>query len=215
MSIRVSQEAAERVVAAFQKTLKDDAPPPAASMWDTLTGDRKDFLRALHRGDAAAVRRMLESLFNTPLVHGLGQIHTSHLPLLKETITHLSFHFTDTLVSLAEAVGACRVSCMGQDCAGPPPPAAPQFERALRSQRPAPRLRCELSGHWQHLRLPRRREVGHHRQPDARLCRPSPGRNSARMPSGASSRSAAATAASPSWPIAPASAATPSSISPG
>jgi hypothetical protein len=45
-------------------------------------------------------------------------VHTSHLETLHEPITHLGFHFTDTLVSLAEALGASRVSCMGQDAPG-------------------------------------------------------------------------------------------------
>lgn len=113
-----SREAAERVVAAFQRTLKDDASPPTASMWDALTGERREFLTALTAGDVGTVKRMLELLFNTPLVHGLGQVHVSHLEILDEPITHLGFHFTDTLVSLAESLGACRVSCMGQDAPG-------------------------------------------------------------------------------------------------
>lgn len=110
-----SAEAAERVVRAYQRAKGSSAQPPAASMWDSLTAERRDFLEALDTGNVARVQRMLESLFVSPLIHGLGQVHVSHLPLLDETITHLSFAFTDTLVSLAEAVGAVRVSCMGQD----------------------------------------------------------------------------------------------------
>lgn len=113
-----SQEAAARVVAAFRKTLADEAAPPTASMWDALTGERKEFLNALRTGDVPGVQRMLEALFVTPLVHGLGQVHVSHLEILDEPITHLGFHFTDTLVSLAEALGVSRVSCMGQDAPG-------------------------------------------------------------------------------------------------
>ncbi len=110
-----SREAAERVVKAYQLTTHDSAQPPSASMWDALTGERREFLDTLAAGNVGLVQRMLEKLFVTPLVHGLGQVHVSHLPLLDEPITHLGFHFTDTLVSLAEAMGASRVSCMGQD----------------------------------------------------------------------------------------------------
>lgn len=113
-----SQEAATRVVAAFQRTRKDQAVPPSASMWDALTLDRKEFLDALTAGNVPVVQRMLEKLFVTPLVHGLGQVHVSHLDLLDQPITHLGFHFTDTLVSFAEALGVSRVSCMGQDAPG-------------------------------------------------------------------------------------------------
>jgi hypothetical protein len=112
------REAAERVIAAFRKAMAEPAAPPAASMWDHLTRDRGAFLAALTAGDVPAVQNALESLFTSPLVHGLGQVHTSHLPLLEQAMTHLHFHFTDTLVSLGEAVGAVRGSCMGQDAPG-------------------------------------------------------------------------------------------------
>jgi hypothetical protein len=113
-----SRQAAERVVMAYRKTKADSAAPPAASMWDALTADRREFVTALEAGNVPAVQGMLEKLFVSPLVHGLGQVHISHLEILDEPITHLGFHFTDTLISLAEAVGAIRVSCMGQDAPG-------------------------------------------------------------------------------------------------
>ncbi|CAN5519729.1 hypothetical protein BH11PLA2_BH11PLA2_20200 [soil metagenome] len=113
-----SREAAERVTAAFQKAIKEPASMPTASMWDMLTQERGDFVKALETGNVPAVQTALDRLFVSPLVHGLGQVHTSHLPLLDREMTHLHFHFTDTLVSLGEAVGACRSSCMGQDAPG-------------------------------------------------------------------------------------------------
>jgi hypothetical protein len=114
-----SRAAAERVIAAYRRTLAEsNAPKPTPSMWDALTEDRRAFITALAAGDVPTVQSALEHLFDSPLVHGLGQVHTSHLPLLEEPITHLGFRFTDTVVSMAEAVAAVSVSCMGQDAPG-------------------------------------------------------------------------------------------------
>lgn len=110
-----SRDAAERVVRAYHAAIADKAAPPAPSMWDDLTEQRRHFLSALDNRDTPAVQAMLERLFVSPLVHGLGQVHESHPALLAQPMAFLHYQFTDALVSLAEAVGAARVSCMAQD----------------------------------------------------------------------------------------------------
>jgi len=107
-------EAARRVVAAYHRARADAAAPPAPSLWDGITADRHEFLAALDRGDVPAVRHALDRMFVTELTWGLGQVHPSHLPLLRAESSWLHFRFTDALVSLAEAVGAARLTAMSQ-----------------------------------------------------------------------------------------------------
>jgi hypothetical protein len=109
-------EAARRVVAAFHRAKADYAEPPALSMWDRISREKRDFLTALDRQDAPAVAAALGRMFASELTWGLGQVHPSHAELLRgEPPTHLHLRFIDTLVSLAEAVRAARVTDMLQD----------------------------------------------------------------------------------------------------
>lgn len=111
--------AVERVVAAYRRATGDRFDPPTPSMWDRITSEKGDFLTALGRGDVPAVQRALARMFPTDLTWGLGQVHSSHPELLRSADpTHLHYRFTDTAVNLAEAVGAARVTSMGQDAAG-------------------------------------------------------------------------------------------------
>ena len=107
--------AARRVIAAYHRARADAAAPPAPSLWDAIAADKRDFLAALDRADVPAVQHALDRMFVTELTWGLGQVHPSHLPLLRAESSWLHFRFTDALVSLAEAVGACRVTAMSQD----------------------------------------------------------------------------------------------------
>ena len=108
--------AAERVVAAFHRARADYTDPPALSMWDRIGREKAEFLAALDRKDVPKVAATLGTMFATELTWGLGQVHPSHAELLKEEPpTHLHLRFADTLVSLAEAVRAARVTHMIQD----------------------------------------------------------------------------------------------------
>ncbi|MGL4419370.1 MAG: putative sugar O-methyltransferase [Gemmataceae bacterium] len=108
--------AAERIIRAYHRSLADRAEPPTPSMWDRIRSEKKQFLRALEERDAPTLVKLLQQMFTTPLTWGLGQVDASHPELLKNgQMTHLHFHFTDNLVSLAEAIGVCRVTAMMQD----------------------------------------------------------------------------------------------------
>jgi hypothetical protein len=105
----------ERLIAAYHRARADAVENPTPSMWDRITGEKADFLSALGRQDVPAVRRALSKMFLTDLTWGLGQVHASHPDLLRQHETHLHFRFMDTLVSLAEAVGAVGTTSMLQD----------------------------------------------------------------------------------------------------
>lgn len=108
--------AAERVVAAYRLTTKDAASPPSPSMWDRIGAEKRDFLGALEVGNVPAVQSALARMFPSDLIWGLGQVHSGHPELLRSsTATHLHLKFTDTLVNLAEAVGAARLTILTQD----------------------------------------------------------------------------------------------------
>jgi hypothetical protein len=108
--------AAARVVAAYRKARADRAAPPAPGLWDGIAAGKRDFFAALARGDEAAVQADLDRMFASDLTWGLGQVHASHPGMLAGSPeTFLHYRFTDVLVSLAEAVGAARVTAMLQD----------------------------------------------------------------------------------------------------
>ena len=108
--------AAERVVAAYRRAMRDRFEPPTPSMWDRITREKGDFLTALAGGDVPAVQRALARMFVTDLTWGLGQTHPSHVGLLRSPgPTHLHLTFTDKLLCLAEAVGAARLTSIHQE----------------------------------------------------------------------------------------------------
>jgi len=110
--------AATRVIAAFRKAQADAAAPPTASMWDRIGAEKQQFLTDLANGTVPAVAAALSKMFVSDLTWGLGQVHSGHPELLKSPHpTHLHFRFTDTLVNLAEAVGAVAVTSMAQNAA--------------------------------------------------------------------------------------------------
>lgn len=111
--------AAERVVAAYQRAMKDDATPPTPSMWDRIGAEKGELLAALGGGDVRAVAAALGRMFVSSLIWGLGNVHPDHTALLRsDGPTHLHLLFTDSLVNLAEAIGTARVTSMHQDAAG-------------------------------------------------------------------------------------------------
>src|SRR5262249_47040075 len=109
-----SRAAAERVVAAYQRVTR--SAPPAPSMWDAISAQKRDFVAALRVGRVAQVRAALARMFQSPLVWGLGQVEVNHPTILRsDPRNFLAVRLTDTLVSLAEAVGALPVSCAEQE----------------------------------------------------------------------------------------------------
>ncbi|OWK43693.1 putative sugar O-methyltransferase [Fimbriiglobus ruber] len=110
------REAVERVVAAYQKTTADRPEPPSPSMWDRITREKGEFLTALAAGDVPTAGRGLANLFGSELIWGLGHFHADHIALLKSPEpTHLHYRFSDSVVNLAEAVGAARPTSAQQD----------------------------------------------------------------------------------------------------
>ncbi|HEY2786544.1 MAG TPA: hypothetical protein VGJ05_16380 [Fimbriiglobus sp.] len=110
--------AVERVIASYRKAVAESAPPPTPSMWDRIGREKGAFLAALNRSDEATVRRNLGRMFTNRLTWGLGQVDADHPELLRSPEpTHLHYRFTDTVLNLAEAVGAARVTSMAQNSA--------------------------------------------------------------------------------------------------
>ncbi len=110
--------AAARVIAAYKTAQADAAAPPTASMWDRIGAEKQQFLTDLAKGAVPAVAAALAKMFVNDLTWGLGQVHSGHPELLKSPQpTHLHFRFTDTLVNLAEAIGAIAVTSMAQNAA--------------------------------------------------------------------------------------------------
>jgi hypothetical protein len=113
-----SREAAERVVAAYQRAVAANAVPPVRDMLDA---QQRDFVVALTEGRTEAVRLALARMFHTRLVCGLGHVDASHPAILLHPgadALRLQLRLTDTLVSLAEAVGVARVTCPERDPVG-------------------------------------------------------------------------------------------------
>jgi hypothetical protein len=105
-----SREAAERVTDAYRRA----AAVSAQSGGDLITAPHRDFVAALSEGRVEQVRWALARMFHTRLVWGLGQVDPGHPSILlhpNAEPNHLQLKLTDTLASLAEAVGAARVSC--------------------------------------------------------------------------------------------------------
>jgi hypothetical protein len=115
-----SREATERVVAAFRRAA-EVTPTSAPSMWDMIGAQQRDFVGALAEGKVDLARWALARMFHTRLVWGLGQVDPGHPSILLHPDSepnHLQLKLTDTLVSLAEAFGAVRLTCPEQDPAG-------------------------------------------------------------------------------------------------
>lgn len=107
------RRAAGRVVVAYQRAAADG---PAPRIDHRPGREQRDFLAALGRGDVAAVTVTLARMFTTELTGGLGHSHPSHIPQLRAGgASHVHLGFTDTLVSLAEAIGAARVTHITRD----------------------------------------------------------------------------------------------------
>jgi hypothetical protein len=108
--------AAARVVDAYRAAMRTSAEPPSPGLWHRLTRERQPFVSALEAGHVEEVASRLGRLFASDLIWGLGSFDQGHPALLASgTATHLHVVFADALVSLAEAVGAGRVTNLHQD----------------------------------------------------------------------------------------------------
>lgn len=114
-----SERATHRVIAAYQRALEEQGPPPTPSMWDVIAREKHAFLQAMAQGEHAQVHAALARMFNSNLTWGLGQFDPAQgaeLVRSKEP-THLHLRLTDTLVNLAEALGVARTTSWQQDVA--------------------------------------------------------------------------------------------------
>ena len=86
-------------------------------MWDDLEGKNRAFLEALRDGSVTSVRDQLSRMFQGPLVWGMTCVLENWLPELRRQTpgNPCQKHFTDLLVSLAEAVGATRLTNAEQE----------------------------------------------------------------------------------------------------
>jgi hypothetical protein len=111
-----SRMAARRVVAAYQRT-RESKLAPAPGMWDLIEVNNSAFLEALNDGDVGAVRERLAGMLQDDLSWGLGCCGREVTAWLREATpgNRAQLTFTDVLVSLAEAVGALRVTSPEQN----------------------------------------------------------------------------------------------------
>jgi hypothetical protein len=87
-----------------------------AGMWNHAERRNARFIGALQRGDVSEVRNHMSALFQCPLINGLGRFHGYMAAQLRTSnAATIQLQFTDALVSLAEAVGAARVTSFEQD----------------------------------------------------------------------------------------------------
>jgi putative sugar O-methyltransferase len=108
-----SEAATDRVLAAFARATAEPQAPPAVGMWDRIEQSNAPFLSALRDGDRAALRGQLAGMFRTDLVWGLGHGCKGVFEWLSHPTNPgnpAQRAFTDVLVSLAEAVGAARLT---------------------------------------------------------------------------------------------------------
>ena len=109
-----SMHAARRVIDAWHAAMQS-AQAPAPSMWGAIEEQHAEFFAAVRKRDVAAVQKTLARLFHTHLIWGLGRVH----PLTPVHIAQgqpegVQIQVTDALVSLAEATGAARITCIEQ-----------------------------------------------------------------------------------------------------
>lgn len=109
-----SQEAARRVVDAYHAAMR--APEVAApSMWAAVEAQQAAFLSAVRARDLATVEQTLARLFHTHLIWGLGRVHPDTPVHVRTGLPQgLQIQVTDALVSLAEATGVARITCIEQ-----------------------------------------------------------------------------------------------------
>src|SRR6185436_5420960 len=109
-----SMHAARRVIDAWHAAMQS-AQAQAPSMWGAIEEQHAEFFAAVRKRDVAAVQKTLARLFHTHLIWGLGRVH----PLTPVHIAQgqpegVQIQVTDALVSLAEATGAARITCIEQ-----------------------------------------------------------------------------------------------------
>jgi hypothetical protein len=109
-----SREAATRVVDAYHAAM--GAPQVASpSMWAAIEAQHTEFFTAVRARDLATVQQTLARLFHTPLIWGLGRVHPlTPIHIRSGQPEGVQIQVTDALVSLAEATGVSRITCIEQ-----------------------------------------------------------------------------------------------------
>jgi hypothetical protein len=109
-----SREAAERVVEAYHAAMREPVVA-SPSMWTGVEVQQAAFVAALRDRDISTIQQMLARLFHTSLIWGLGRVHPdTPLHVRAGQTEGLQIQVTDALVSLAEATGVARVTCIEQ-----------------------------------------------------------------------------------------------------
>jgi len=108
-------EAVTRVIEAYQQAMKEQVTA-APCMWDDIGSRNNEFLKALEIGKFPDVSRILSHLFQSPVIWGLGKFDNKLLEDVQKNRekSHLQLRITDALVSLAQATGAARLTCVEQ-----------------------------------------------------------------------------------------------------
>jgi hypothetical protein len=109
-----SRAAAVRVIDAYNAAMR--APQAASpSMWGGIEEQHHGFFAAVRARDVAVVRDTLARLFHTRLIWGLGRVHPDTPGHIRSGQPEgVQIQITDALVSLAEATGAGRITCLEQ-----------------------------------------------------------------------------------------------------
>jgi hypothetical protein len=109
-----SMQAARRVVDAYHAAMRS-AQAPAPSMWGAIEQQHAEFFAAVKSRDITTVQSTLARLFHTPLIWGLGRVHPLTPVHIKSGQPEgVQIQVTDALVSLAEATGSARITCIEQ-----------------------------------------------------------------------------------------------------
>lgn len=109
-----SRAAVRRVIDAYRNATAR-AQRVAPSMWAGIEQQVSDFLAAARAGDESAVLDSLRRMFHLQLVWGLGRVHPlTPVHIRSGQADGMQIQVTDALVSLAEATGAARVTCIEQ-----------------------------------------------------------------------------------------------------
>jgi hypothetical protein len=109
-----SRGAVARVIDAYEAALRA-AHAPSPSMWAGIETKHAAFLEAMRARDTAVVRDTLARLFHTSLIWGLGRVHPDTPGHIRSGQPEgVQIQIADALVSLAEATGVARITCIEQ-----------------------------------------------------------------------------------------------------
>ena len=112
----LSKEAAARVIAAYHKAIAEEVSP-GLSLWQCVPTLYEDIVTPLKKKRVDEVQQLLSRMLQLNLCCGVARQHPGELEALRrEGSGKTSYHLrlTDSIVNLAEAVGASRRRCIEQ-----------------------------------------------------------------------------------------------------